>query len=65
MGENFSEFLPIAILGNRSAVLIKIEILEIPNCRIHFYCCLRQGNLSAKGCLPDLGLFFTERLPTV
>jgi hypothetical protein len=30
MGENSSEFLPIAILGNRYAVLMKIEFLEIP-----------------------------------
>jgi hypothetical protein len=32
MGENSGEFLPIAILGNRYAVLIKIEFLEIPFC---------------------------------
>jgi hypothetical protein len=29
MGENSSEFLPIAILRNRYAVLIKIEFLEM------------------------------------
>jgi hypothetical protein len=30
MGENSNEFLPIVTLGNRYAVLIKIEFLEIP-----------------------------------
>ncbi|MDR2763069.1 MAG: hypothetical protein LBB88_10730 [Planctomycetaceae bacterium] len=44
MGENSSEFLPIAILGNRYAVLIKIEFLEIPYCRIHFI--VAFGNIS-------------------
>ncbi|MDR2762817.1 MAG: hypothetical protein LBB88_09470 [Planctomycetaceae bacterium] len=30
-----------------------------------FYRCLRQRDLSAKGRLPDLGLFFTERFFSV